>query len=213
VEANRLELYRIFKSKRYVKLKFSNESLSVFSEGYVDNIECSLFSMAETMQISVICPDPYFKGIGEGASEISILKDGFSFPFAIESEGIAFSVILEEAEAIIVNDGESDTGMNIVIDITGTVVNPVITNTWTEEYLGVDESFTNGDRIIIDTRRGKKKISLLRAGSESSLVMALTSGSDWLQLASGMNRLVFTAEAGTDNAIVSVSYRVLYEAV
>ena len=212
VEQNRLDLYRVFKSKRYVKVSYSNDSLSVYAEGYVDSIECSLFSNSERMQISVICCDPYFKSVGQNDTEIGLVQGGFVFPFSIGEEGVPFGFLLTEASAVITNNGESETGMRITMDVIGNVSDPVITNTVTEGYLGISGSFVEDDTIVIDTVRGRKSITLLRDGTTTSLIGSMTSGSTWLQLISGVNRLALSGN-GIENVIVTVSYRMLYEAV
>ena len=61
VETNRLNLYRYFQTKEPVRVFYKNESHNVVIGGYVETVECDMFSNAEQAQISIICPDPYFE--------------------------------------------------------------------------------------------------------------------------------------------------------
>lgn len=92
VEKNRLNLYKYFQSKKYCKMYYSNGSRDVYIEGYVETIECDLFSISEQMQISIICPDPYFQDANEIVTDISQILGAFEFPFAFGAKGMTESI-------------------------------------------------------------------------------------------------------------------------
>ena len=94
VERNRLNLYNYFKSKHYSKMYYSNGSRDVYIEGYVETVECDLFSMSEQMQVVIICPDPYFMSANEIVTDISKVLGAFEFPFAFGAEGVKKSIAM-----------------------------------------------------------------------------------------------------------------------
>jgi Phage tail protein len=57
-------LYSYFMPKRRVKLVFlSDDRVPVQIEGYVESVQANLFSKSPEVQVSIICPDPYFTSV------------------------------------------------------------------------------------------------------------------------------------------------------
>ena len=83
VETNRLNLYKYFRTKEPCVFYYANEHLDVFIEGYVESVECNLFTISEIAQISIICPYPYFKSVTEISTDLSSVFPQFTFPFSI----------------------------------------------------------------------------------------------------------------------------------
>ena len=86
VELNRLRLYSYFRTKEWCKFYYTNDSLEVTIDGYVDSVECNLFTNSETAQISIICPYPYFRSIAEVTQDFSNVLKKFVFPFSINHD-------------------------------------------------------------------------------------------------------------------------------
>ena len=113
-EKNRLDMYRYFRTKEWCRFRYKTETRDVFIDGYVENVECDLYSNAETAQISIICPDPFFKSAEEYEANLSAVMGLFTFPFSInEGEPVPFSEIDESRTTTIVNESESETGLTI----------------------------------------------------------------------------------------------------
>lgn len=243
VEKNRLNLYRYFQSKKYCKMYYSNDSRNVYIEGYVETIECDLFSMAEQMQISIICPDPYFQDANEIVTDISQVLGGFEFPFAfgadgahsttamidrfpkreflstslpdptITDESIEFSAYVEKRIVNLINDGEDDTGFIITIIAKDTVINPTIYNVDTRESFTLNVEMAKGDVLTINTNKGHKSVTLMNNLVATSRINKVTRGSTWLSLNKGDNLFTYEAEAGGADMRVKFVYRNKYQAV
>lgn len=223
VEANRLQLYDYFKTKHYTRMHFTNARKDVYAEGYVESMECDLFDISEQMQISIICPDPYFKAMEEIVSDISKVIGAFEFPFAFGAEGVESSTVTDEAiefstydrDAVVIvnNEGESDTGMIIRINFTGAVDNPTIYNVDTKESFEVNTAFEDGDEVTINTNPGEKRILLLRDGVTSNLINKVARGSTWLTLDKGDNQFTYTADEGVLAMRVVFTHRTRYQGV
>ena len=84
VEKNRLTLYRFFRTKEKHRFYFSNESRSVYTDGYVESAEVDLFELGQRLQISIICPNPFFQSDEEKSVGITNIVPLFEFPFAID---------------------------------------------------------------------------------------------------------------------------------
>lgn len=114
VEKNRLQLYNYFKTKQFCKIYYSNSSRSIYAEGIVETIECDLFENGETMQISVICHDPYLNAIDEIVYDLSQVIGKFYFPFSFGAAGVIPSIdddletdyLVTEAEDQLINEAD-----------------------------------------------------------------------------------------------------------
>lgn len=190
VEKNRIKLYDYFQTKQFCTLYFSNDSRDVCISGYVETFECDLFSVSETAQISIICPNPYFKSVAEIVNSSS-----------------------EETTIIIPNNGDVIAGMSITINFTGDVTNPVIKNAVTGEFYRLNRSFISGDKVIINTRNGEKSAVLTRSDANFNIINALDAGASWLQLRRGNNTLYFNADSGVDHMTVTFKHTDLFAGV
>ena len=212
-ETNRLTLYQYFKSKFPVRLYYSNSSREVYIDGYVQSMTVGFFDKKQTVQIVIFCPQPHFNGVNESVQEFASIESLFEFPFDIPAAGVEFSSILTNVEQSIINNGDLDTGTIITIQATGQVVTPKIYNVDTGELFILNTTLQDGDLVTINTRRGEKSITLLRAGVTSNLIGSLADGSTWFELIPGDNVFTVAADSLVENMIVTFSLIDQYEGV
>lgn len=213
IEENRLTLYRFFRVKKWLKLYVKTDTRDVYIEGYVESFENSAFTDLQKPQISIICPQPFFLAAVQDNVYFSESVPLFEFPFSIPSSGIEFSR-RSQITNLLLNAGEIDIGMTILLHASANgVKNPVFYNLTTQEYFGVDITMQSGDLITICTETGKKSVTLLRSGTVTNLLADRKTGSSWVQLISGENRLSFDAEEGQSNLDASVIARQEFEGV
>lgn len=203
IETNRLLLYKFFRIKEKCKLYLKNKSRNVFIEGYVENNECNLFTNDERMQISIICPDPYFKDLEMLTDDISKVVSKFKFPFSINLDNpIPFSEIEFSKNTNVINKSESKVGLIIYANFVGKVNKLEIRNIKTGEILTIEYNFIEKDYLIINCNKGSKRIILQRNGEEYNLIANLKVGSTFLQLDVGDNNFSYLADEGeTDNLV------------
>ena len=211
VEKNRIKLYDFFQTKQFCTLYFSNDSRDVCIDGYVETFECDLFSVSETAQISIICPNPYFKSVSETVNSSSAIISNVEFP--TEFNTVESSTTAENNSVIIPNSGDVPAGMDIVINFTGSVTNPVITNAATGEYFRLNREFVSDDVVTVNTRNGEKSVKLTHLGADFNIINALDAGASWLQLRRGNNTLYFNADSGVDHMIVTFKHTDLFAGV
>ena len=209
---NRIEVYKVLKPKQPLEVAYKGDYRDVFIEGYVQSVNVDFFARKQQVTVSILCTSPYFKQAQEMVNELSAVISAFHFPFGISSP-VPFSYLDNNASLTIRNDGDVETGLIIDIYARGTASNPKIYNYITQEYIGVNFDFVPGDLITIDTRQGKKSITLLRNGITSNQFNTLMNGSKWLQLEA--NESVFVGEASNGFANLEVIFRHnnLYEGV
>lgn len=212
VETNRLNLYNFFRTKEWCKFYYSNDSVDVFIEAYVESVECDLFSNSEIAQISIICPYPYFKSLTEIVTDISSTLGLFVFPFSINlGEPVAFSSYDNIRSANVYNGSESETGVIIIITLSGPINSIEIRNSRNGDDFELNYSFQTNDVITINTNKGQKSVSLLRNGVITNIFPAVEKGSTFFQLAVGSNIFNYLADDGTSNDNVTITFHYHHE--
>lgn len=212
VEKNRLNLYRYFRTKQWCKIYYTNEYRDIYIEGYVENIDCNLFTRSELMQISIVCHDPYFKSVNEIINDISKVLGKFEFPFAIETP-IEFSTYDYEKIIEVVNDSEVDIGLIIEITFEGFTEDPTIKDVTNGNEFKIYGEFNAGDKIIINTNRGQKSVKLIRNTIEENIIGSLGIGSVWFKLNVGSNYFTYFARRGDFFMRVIYKHNNLFEGV
>lgn len=213
IETNRLALYKYFRVKRYIKVYYKNGSRDVYIEGYVESFENNLFGMTQQPQISIICPNPFWKSVNETQVDFSDLLPLFEFPFSITSAGIEFSRINKLTTAYI-NAGDVATGAIIQFYATADqILNPTFYNLTTGEYFGLNFDMEAGDVITINTQQGEKSVTLLRNAIKTNILSTRKSGSSWIEFEPGTNEISYEADEGQTNLNVTVTAVQKYEGV
>lgn len=198
IEGNRQRLYDIFPLPHTpCTVYFANKNRSVKIQGYVETLEGDLFQNRETIQVSIICPRPYWQDLTTIYTELSQTLARFEFPFSI-TEPIPISEYTEYPVATVINSGDVISGLVIHGSVTGAVSGLMIYNSTTGQYIGFDYAFQSGDEITVSTLSGSLSARLLRQGQTINLMQYLASGSKWLKLALGENNFTFAADGAED---------------
>ena len=212
-EDNRINLFKYFKNKYPCRLYYKNDTRNIFIDGYCQKFIVNYFAKKQVAQITIMCPDPYFREVGEQGTQISSITPLFEFPFSIE-EPIEFGRVEPISEQQIINKGDVETGAIFTLTTReGSVVNPIIYFNDSSEYLKLNLTINEGDEVLICTERKKKSITLNSRGLTSNIIGKLASGSTWLELKAGLNLLTATAEQFGQNLNVNIQFDYKYEGV
>lgn len=171
VSSLRQQLYKIFINPMvdsdYLRLILHDENDNLMEiVGYTEKIETEIFSSETTLQISILCPDPYIKDVqktilvNEGGTWVSV-------PFTYT--GTSPTGILTDIWMI-------DNSSFLQVDLNGK--NMVFAN-----------SFLAGDKISLNTQPGQKSATLMRGGVQSSIVPSLIPPTKWTEIRSQDNIL------------------------
>lgn len=208
VEGNRLALYQMFRTKEECRFYYSNGRRDVSIPGYVETVECDLFTNAEIMQVSIICMYPHFRDVHENWIEISDgATAGFHFPFSINvGSPIPFSIYNIDGETNVENTAEAETGAIIRVDVNDPIRTIEIRNTGNNEFFKLEHDFQRADTILINTHKGEKSITLVRNGVASNVFTALKLGSTFFQLNVGNNFFTYFANGVQNDEKVLVRF-------
>lgn len=210
VEANRIYLYSFFNTKEWCRFYYKNGARSVYIEGFVETVEVTSFTNNEVMQVSILCPSPYFKAASEIIDDVSKAIAKFKFPFSINvNNPIVFSTIDNTRITDVYNNSETESGVIIEVDVRGTVNSLQIKNTQTGEKITLNYEFIKHDKIIINTNKGDKSIKLIRNGVESNIFTSIQKGSTFFQLSIGDNYFsyIVNGSATDDNDLIHIVFK------
>lgn len=210
IERNRLLLYTYFPTKEWCKFYYKNGCRDVYIEGYVETVEITSFTNNEVMQISIVCPNPYFKAAADIVDDISKALARFKFPFSIEvNEPVAFSTIDASRITDVYNNSETETGVIIEVNVRGSINSLEIKNTQTGESIKLTYPFIKYDTIIINTNKTEKSIKLIRNGVESNIFTSIRKGSTFFQLSLGDNYFSYLVnnDPNDDNELVHIVFK------
>lgn len=228
IEASRLRAYRYFGLKREVTLEIQTDKRLGRISGYVEKVEPVIFTNDAHMQVSIICPDPYFYEVGGGiggngeiGTEFYSVVPRFEFEYYTNiNEPKVVSDIVRYEEGNVHYSGDVDVGFIMEVNISGDVKNLKIFDRTDQAYMGVDHDrlvkltgsgLKNGDMLTISTIPGQKTITLLRAGKSVNIINCLDRHTSWFKLTPGDNVFTFDAESGSGNVELKIRHRIAYE--
>ena len=248
IETLRQKTYKYFPVKKRLTLEFITDNRFLGIVGYVESNEPNIFSSAESCQISIICPDPNFYSSGDDGTvitEFNSFTSLFEFPWAefydMEQLPHGFENYIYHDEYLdkdlytlefgsidtigmhnIPYDGDTETGVLIIMHAIGPVTMPVVYDITTQESITVNtntlEVLTGSpmiasDTIEISTVKGNKYVKLIRSGHEYNIINCVGKHAGWFQLLKGDNVFGYSAESGIENLILTMENRMLYEGV
>lgn len=225
VEDSRQLLYRYFQVKKPIILTFNLDNRVVMLEGYLERNIPDVFSKLETIQISIICPDPYFHEAYQSESFFFGRIPMFEFPFSNDSITEKLITIAElsiDNRAQIDYNAEVDTGVLITIDVQSPPGDITIYNidTLGSIHLPSDKiqlitgaPLTKDDRVEINTVSGTRYIRLLREGIYHNILGAVNKDIDWFQLQQGPNTYTYRTADEHATIIMTFQYRNTYASI
>jgi len=210
VEQNRIALYKYVRPKRYVKFFYKNGMRNVYIEGYVESCELNPFSQKTIVQISIICPQPYFYDATPIVTTFGGVIGLFEFPFSNPAEGMTFSEIMKNEIKTITNNGDIECGMIFEIEALGNIVEPTVYNADTLERFGLNIELKAGDKLTINTRDRTKSVILERDGVSKNVVNNIIRGSTWLKISLGAFGFTYQTVYGGENLALTIKHNNMY---
>jgi len=139
-------------------------------------------------EIVFFCASPFWRN-GDGESQvatgIAAWQDNIEFPLEIPEEGIEFTYQTASLLAHIVNTGDYELPIRIVITAISAVSNPKLINVLTQEYFYIDYDMLAGDVVTIDTDDDAITATLLRDGIETNIFNDVPEDATWLKIPVG----------------------------
>lgn len=210
IEANRNALYDYIDTERYVKIYYQNGIKNVFIEGHIEECNFELFTIDETINLAILCEEPHFKDLKAIAVDIANLLNQFTFPFAIDKQGVPISTIRSTNETNIFNSGD-DVGARFILEFSNQVVNPVIYNANDRtKMISLNKMFNAGEYVVIDTAKSPKTIVLYKTDGSTENILKYANNITWFEIKKGFNKFGLTASSGLEYINLKIEYRNQY---
>lgn len=225
IEEVRHRTYKYFPLKQKLTLTFETDTRNCSIDGYVESNEPDIFSDKEGCQISIICPNPYFRSTTTSKVLFYGVDPLFEFPFSNESlteKLLEFGQIKRYTDQNITYDGDAETGVIIKMHAIGNVKNVTVYKIQTREAIKIStdklsamtgSGLIAGDELTISTVRPGLKATLLRNGKRTNVLNILNRDAKLFQLTKGDNIFAYTAEEGITNLEFYMEYNILYAGV
>ena len=161
--------------------------------------------------ITLLCPNPFWQDLQEGKEEIALWVSDWEFPIEMFENGMEFGHRATTLIKNIINNGDVECGIRVEFRALSTVSNPSIFDFNSREFIKVKQDLVAGDKLIITTHFGNKRVELIKSdGTVENVFNYIDLDSTFLQLQPGDNLLQYDAEQGIDNLEVAIYHRPLY---
>ena len=212
-EKNRLWAYKVLRPHAKLTVHYVSDRLDVCIDGYTANIQPASFKLGQTLSINITCPNPYWYDTQEHHISLAYTKPLFHFEHPSDSLETVMGEIIKQRQVDVVNAGDVDTGITIVIHAATEAVNPIVYNMKDNTFIKLNATIPAGATVTISTLAGHKTAIQELAGVTTNLFPAVDPASTWIQLQGLGNVFMYSADSGADDLEVSVSYRNLYAGV
>ncbi|WP_454053973.1 phage tail family protein [Clostridium sp. Marseille-Q7071] len=210
-EFNRKKLLSTVNPKLKSKLIWDNGENKYYVECKVENAPIITKDNKPKFQISLLCPNPYWKNYIDSKVNIASWQGSFEFPLEIsENEEIEFGYRNEELLMNIQNNGDVTCGMTVEFRALGTVVNPSILNVITREFIKINKTMSPGEIIRVNTNFGSKRVEQEINTELKNISQFINLDSTYMQLDVGDNYIKYNADSNVGNLEVTISYSQQY---
>lgn len=209
------QIYNVFPLKDHGTLYYYEADIERKINYYVENVTLTRKANYVYATINLLCPSPYFMDSTETIATLQNWDKLLTFPLEIpDGTGIEFGSKNESTSIEIENNSHIAYGLTITFIANGTVVNPSLRNTRTNEIMTLNYTLELGEQIVVNTYNNEKSITHIDSeGNETNITNALVFGTKFLQAPNGVNKYVTSATSGSSDLDCSISYYNYYEAI
>lgn len=193
--------------KQLLKLIYKDYSIEFYPDNSVQ------FSTKRKENNEVVCKfvitgtayNPLWSSKSQKDTKVSYVQNNFILPVSIVPNEFTFGVLQPVSSASIVNKG-LPVGCNILISASGTVKNPGIICSQTQEKFTINKTLTAGEKVIVNTEVGNRSIKGVLQNVEYNYMKYKKPGSDWLTLYNGQNDITYFADEGLEFLSIHIAY-------
>lgn len=229
IEAVRHKLLRYFRVKHPITLDFITDYRHTYITGHVEKNEIDIFSNSEGADLTIVCPNPFFRlrDPAKGKNSVRFTTSAPSFEFEFQdpnsdSPTLIFGEMTATGETVVVYEGDTDASTIVDIQFLGPASGVKLYNTTTQTRINIDtneisrllgSTIRAGDRLSISSGIGDKYVKAYRDGNVYNALSVLDKDSDWIFLTPGDNLITVRADTGIDNVSAIISFENLYESI
>lgn len=161
---------------------YTSDGSRYLIDGKIEEVEPVLFTKDPTVQVSILCEDPYFRG-----------------PSAIVANGI-------QGTALTINyEGTAPTPFTFLLTATGAISTLNLRKSeGLGKYFYYDKALASGNKLEVNTTDGSKYVMKTVGTTVSNALNGWRTSSEWLKLTRGSNIFLLTTATGT------ATYKITY---
>lgn len=216
LEELKKNLNRFVNPMEEMKVIYKNYTLNFFPDNSIKwgtTYKTNNDVMAQ-FKIDGFAADPLFKSKNDTRVLAGVVEPMFYFPLAIpKTEGAVFGYRREYIILGVYNSGDVSTGFRIeFIASKGTVTNPMLINTRTQEYIKINKVLERGEKVVVNTVDGEKYVHgfVGESGEEQNYYKYRDLKSTWLKISTGDNLFKYDADDNLGNLEVRIYYNNRY---
>ena len=202
----RQRLIKLFNPKKTGELTvtFGNVSRKIQYEVEAFKVDEQNIFRPLRFTANLICPSPYWLDTETFAKNMAGVRKLLAFPFIIPKQrGVVMSYREMQQEAVIVNKGNREVGLNVTFEAKrGSVLNPALYNLSKKQYLRMELEMQEGDVLTICTIPGKKRVEWNGANA----IQYIDRGSVFFGIAPGETVIKYDADDNKQNLDVYPRY-------
>ncbi|MDE7278946.1 MAG: phage tail family protein [Oscillospiraceae bacterium] len=200
-ERSKLRLNSLLDSKKELRLRYVTDNIDLYIQCRTEQVNTPPNTYPMVTQISLICPDPYWRKSGDNSVVIAGLIPLFEFIIGIPANGMEFGEIRSGRITDLYNGGTIESGALFTITANQPCTNPKLLNLRTEQFIQISIAMDAGDVLEICTEQGKRSVWFTHNGVRRNYFSRRTKGSEFFQLVCGNNPIKYSVDSGDDRAV------------
>ena len=200
-EISKLRLNRLLDRKKELRLRYITDNIDVYIECRTEQVNTPPNTYPMVTQISLICPDPYWRKSGDNSIVMAGIIPLFEFIIGIPESGMEFGDIKAGTITDLWNGGTVESGALFIITANQPCTNPKLLNLRTEQFIQISVAMGAGYILEICTEQGKRSVWLTHNGVRRNCFSRRTRGSEFFQLVCGSNPVKYSVDSGGDRAV------------
>jgi Phage tail protein len=154
--------------------------------------------------VNLLCPEPFWLDKFSKSEKMSYILGGLSFPLRL---GTSFAQ--RGYKKVLYNKGDVPTP--VTIEFYGPATNPIVWNRTTGEFIKVNRTLAETDKLVITTAFGNKSVMIENNdGTTTNVFNWIDLESTFWQLVPGKNIIEFGSDSDSAKSRIVISYRNRY---
>lgn len=204
---NREKLIRFFNPKTTGEMYITRNEIERKIQYRVSSLDFPTNKMYEYIgfTLSLECTeDPYFEDAKNKGNNLALISPQFTFPLVIRNapKGKIMGYRVYKTYMPLVNDGDKETGLEIIITAKRGLMKNITLTLNNNEYMKVNVTLNQWDVLDINTNARKKSVAL----NGTNIINKIDRNSTFFTLKKGKNILKYECEDGATNIDIDVRF-------
>lgn len=204
-DVNRDKLIRFFDPKKMGEMFITRNNISRKIQYRVSSLSFKTNKMYEYIEFNLTLEsneEPYFLDAKNSGNYLTMISPQFAFPLAITNQGKAMGYKTYKPVMPLVNDGDKETGVEIIVTAKRGKMDNITLTLNNNEYIKVNTTLEQWDELIINTNPRKKSITL----NGVNIINKIDRNSSFFSLKIGKNILKYECDDGSTNIDIDVQF-------